>query len=761
MSDQMLDRVPPVGKRAAPAHSLRLRLPLVMSALIAMVLTTFLWVAFRQVESALLEAGGARAQGAADQLANLLTLQTRQRIGDIERAARSTAIEAYLQHPDENTEAAARQRLAALTTAGQPPVEIWDDHGRRLLTVTGPAPANATAAAGAQAQVPVTAPPAGPGVTAFQVSNNIVFWDAVGEVREAPPEGQPPSPGAERLGWVISRRVLSSASASDVLGRLVGRGAVIKIGNQSGGVWTDLSKVTPPPRIDASRNGVSDYRADDGQRRVGANTPIAGTPWTTWVEFPRDLVVAPARIFLTRMLIFGLCFVAAAAVLAHALSARITTPLRVLTDAAERIAAGKSVERVAIARRDEIGRLGVAFNTMATQVHGVQRELEERVERRTASLAETSALLEQRLAELNATRQELDQFFGLSVDLMCIAGADGRFRRVNAAWQATLGWTPDELTSRPFIDFVHPDDRAATERETAKLAAGGMTVSFENRYKCKDGSYRWLSWSSASSPQLGLLYAAARDVTEQKQRAADQQQHAADLAALNSELEAFSYSVSHDLRAPLRHIMGFSSLLQRSAQERFTENDRRYADTIVAAAARMGRLIDDLLSFSRMGRAELHCQRIRLSDVVADAQREVAGAVSTPVTWNIHPLPEVHADPSLLRLAFVNLLSNAAKYTAGRPDASIEVGVDGVANGEAVVFVRDNGVGFDMQYVHKLFGVFQRLHSSDEFEGTGIGLANVRRIVHRHGGRVWAEGAINRGATFFVALPTTAEGGHS
>jgi signal transduction histidine kinase len=251
------------------------------------------------------------------------------------------------------------------------------------------------------------------------------------------------------------------------------------------------------------------------------------------------------------------------------------------------------------------------------------------------------------------------------------------------------------------------------------------------------------------------LLAAARH--ELEQIAAAERQHAAEMAALNAELEAFSYSVSHDLRAPLRHVTGFAALLQKSAEERLTDTERRYADTIVSAAARMGRLIDDLLSFSRMGRAALQCQRVHLSDVIAEARREVSGAEGPPVAWTVHPLPDVHADPSLLRHAFVNLLSNAVKYSAGRDDASIEVGVHGVANGEAVVFVRDNGVGFDMQYAHKLFGVFQRLHSSDEFEGTGIGLANVRRIIHRHGGRVWAEGDVNRGATFFVALPTSPE----
>ena len=235
----------------------------------------------------------------------------------------------------------------------------------------------------------------------------------------------------------------------------------------------------------------------------------------------------------------------------------------------------------------------------------------------------------------------------------------------------------------------------------------------------------------------------------------------AQLESANEELEAFSYSVSHDLRAPLRHVTGFASLLEQSAGDRLAEKDTRYLRAIVEAAGRMGRLIDDLLAFSRMGRAALDRRRISLDAVVRDALHEAqGGAADREIVWEIHPLPEVDADAAMLRLVFVNLLSNAIKYTAGRPQPTVEVGVNGGGPDETVIYVRDNGVGFDMAYAHKLFGVFQRLHSSDDFEGTGIGLANVRRIVHRHGGRVWAEGMVDGGATFFFSLPNSQEVPH-
>jgi signal transduction histidine kinase len=255
--------------------------------------------------------------------------------------------------------------------------------------------------------------------------------------------------------------------------------------------------------------------------------------------------------------------------------------------------------------------------------------------------------------------------------------------------------------------------------------------------------------------ETGLLM--ARHVDEQKHAAEHLQRTLTDLQTSNHELEAFSYSVSHDLRAPLRHITGFATMLARATEHPLDETGQRYLNTIIESATRMGRLIDDLLAFSRMGRTNLEKESVHLADVVRTAQREVeATAIGRHITWAVHPLPDVDADPAMLLQVIVNLLSNAVKYTAGRGPTRIEIGsTTGTSQDEITIFVRDNGVGFDMKYAHKLFGVFQRLHSSDEFEGTGIGLANVRRIIHRHGGRTWAEGAVNAGATFFFSLPVS------
>ena len=244
------------------------------------------------------------------------------------------------------------------------------------------------------------------------------------------------------------------------------------------------------------------------------------------------------------------------------------------------------------------------------------------------------------------------------------------------------------------------------------------------------------------------------DVTERRRVATELQRRGELLEAANKELEAFSYSVSHDLRAPLRHIDGYAALLSKAAGEALNDKARRYLQTISGSAKQMGQLIDDLLVFSRMGRQDMLRTTINLDQLVKtvlhDLRLDLQGRT---ISWTMHPLPNVSGDPAMLRQVFLNLISNALKFTATKAETKIEIGSVSRNSGEAEVFVRDNGVGFDMQYVNKLFGVFQRLHRTDEFEGTGIGLANVRRIIHRHGGRTWAEGAPNQGATFYFSLP--------
>jgi signal transduction histidine kinase len=232
----------------------------------------------------------------------------------------------------------------------------------------------------------------------------------------------------------------------------------------------------------------------------------------------------------------------------------------------------------------------------------------------------------------------------------------------------------------------------------------------------------------------------------------------AQLRASNDELETFTYSVSHDLRAPLRHVLCFVELLKKEAGASLSPKCLNLLATITEANKKMGTLIDDLLAFSRMGQAELQKTPVDLDRLVRDTLVDFeAETKARNIVWNLPPLPAVYADAALLRLALVNLVSNAVKFTGGRARPEIEIGCLPGAVAETVIFIRDNGAGFDPRFGAKLFGVFQRLHSEREFEGTGIGLANVQRIIKRHGGRTWAEGVVDGGATFYFSLPKQLE----
>lgn len=429
----------------------------------------------------------------------------------------------------------------------------------------------------------------------------------------------------------------------------------------------------------------------------------------------------------------------------------------------------------------EISVLTNAFNEMLSQIEGFSRDMERRVADRTAELARSRA-------EINHLFESLPGLYMvLTPELNIVTASDAYLKATMTTREAIKGRGLFEV----FPD--NPNDpkatgtanlRASLERVLHKGVPDTMAIQ---KYDVRrpDGVFEEHYWSPINSPVLGedgkvrYIIHRVEDVTDFVKQKSSQsgttdmkvrmekmeaeiyqstlkvQETNRQLEVANKELEAFSYSVSHDLRAPLRHIDGFAGLLAKNSGANLDDNGRRYVTTISGAAKQMGRLIDDLLAFSRTGRTELSRTRVDQDALIAALIREGRyDQRGRAIDWQVETLPPVSADASMLRQVWANLLENAVKYSGKSEHPRVEIGtLADPKTGDPAFYVRDNGVGFDMQYVDKLFGVFQRLHGASEFEGTGIGLANVRRIIARHGGRTWAEGEVEKGATFYFSLP--------
>jgi PAS domain S-box-containing protein len=314
--------------------------------------------------------------------------------------------------------------------------------------------------------------------------------------------------------------------------------------------------------------------------------------------------------------------------------------------------------------------------------------------------------------------------------------------------------------------MIHSADLEQIDLTSAHAQAEGQPLQGEFRITCPDGQIRWIASRARfvfdSAGAMVRIVGVNLDITEQRNRQEEitalnatleqrVAERTAELVRSNKELESFSYSVSHDLRAPLRHIDGFARILNEEFAAELPEEGRHFLDRILNATTHMGHLINDLLNLARIGRKEIKLQDVRMNELVKQSLADLNIDGERTIEWRVEALPSLNCDPGLLKLVFTNLLANAAKFTQKLPAAVVEVG-SLLTDGEATLFVRDNGVGFDPQYADKLFGVFQRLHRQEEFPGTGIGLATVQRIVHRHGGRIWAESAPDRGATFYFTL---------
>lgn len=724
--------------------SIKHRLPLLIALLLLGIIFASTWASYLGVRDSALEVGHQRLLNVTQQLASLSQQSTALLLGKTVTAANNPAIRTFLRSRSPAARPAASAILEQFSTVNDPSslqVELWNDTPSLVLTNSNGSPPEGDL----NGEFKVCAFDPFKAIGPIRLVNNVVAYPALAAVRDD---------SGQSIGFLVRwRRVSSTPEARKQLEDLLGSQAALYFGNTSGNFWTDLEKVVQAPPSDLQSTLQFTRYARSGNSVMALGRPIGGTPFFVVVEFPDSVFLSQAHRFLRRLMVIDLAMIVLGVVGALVLSSSITRPLHSLSVAATRFSGGDFSQLVDIRQNDELGALGNAFNSMAVEVSNSQDELKGKIQ-------------EFKLVQESASK--LAAIVEFSHDAIIGNTLDGTITSWNKGAERLYGYQAEEVVGSS-IAILFPREHTDEVTEILqKLKRGERIDHFETERAAKDG--RQISVSLTISPirdEPGALIGwstIARNITERKQaeeeirRLNDELEQrvierTGQLEAANRELEAFSYSASHDLRAPLRHLAGYAELLRKKGSSQLDENGRRYVTTIIETSNRMGDLIDQLLNFSRLGRAELQKRVVDLPQLVTTTVAELTDMNGDrDIVWKIDELPEVAADPGLLQLVITNLVSNALKFTRGCEHREIEIGCT-LEQREVIVFVRDNGAGFDMKYGDKLFGVFQRLHRVDEFEGTGIGLANVRRIVHRHGGRTWATGAVGEGATFYFSLP--------
>lgn len=440
------------------------------------------------------------------------------------------------------------------------------------------------------------------------------------------------------------------------------------------------------------------------------------------VKIDQAEAYAPILIFRGTIVAISLLALALAAALAIALARTMTRPILALQSGVARFANGELGLRLDETSQDELGELAVEFNKMAE------------------TLVEKESLV----------RRRAEQFFNLTLDLLCTVNPLGRLRDLNPAWEQTLGYKREELRGHLLTDLVHPDDLDSTTAALQQVMQ--ETVGrFESRFRHRDGQYRWLSWVVVYSAHDQLLYAAARDITQRRLAEEQLRQKTDELERSNRELEQFVYVASHDLQEPLHLVSGYVQLLARRYKGALDEDADEFISFAVEGVNRMRSLIADLLAYSRIGSSRTEFVPVELEESLEHALENLQVVMQDTRTTVTHdPLPAVLGDDMQMVQLLQQLIDNAIKFHGNEPPR-IHIGVKKLEE-KWLFFVRDNGIGIDPQYTERVFVIFQRLHAADKYPGTGIGLAICRKIVERHGGRIWVDSEQGKGSTFYFTL---------
>jgi PAS domain S-box-containing protein len=549
----------------------------------------------------------------------------------------------------------------------------------------------------------------------------------------------------EALNHTVSRVVLPAEAALVVLDRngqvLAGSPAPTNVGEDFG---------LDPSLFQTMLNrgpGAWERKEADGKRKLYAYTPVGmGKAAGTYVvvKIPKEIAYAAAnQILLRNLLLFGVVLISALWAARRYAHRHILRPVDALVRASKEITEGDLGARTGLPKGPgQLSQLAASFDEMAETLELRREELHQ-------AEAKFRILVEQSL-----------------VGIYVIQGEN--FVYVNPKLAELVGYETREIVGRPVLEYIAPESRGTVQDNIKKRMTGEIrSAHYMLALQKKDREIIQAEVHGVRTEYDGrpAIIGTLLDITDRVRAEAEIHrlnasleqrviERTAQLEAANKELEAFSYSVSHDLRAPLRHINGYVEMLREDAGGSLNDECLRYLDVMSNSTKQMGQLIDDLLAFSKMSRIEMQHQQVNFTQLVEETRGKLElETEGRNVVWKQGNLPEVEGDPAMFRQVWVNLLSNAVKYTRPRDPAEIEIGCKESGADETVFYVKDNGVGFDMQYVQKLFGVFQRLHRPTEFEGTGIGLAIVQRIIQRHGGRIWVEAKQDEGATFYFSLP--------